>query len=250
LGSGAAAAAASESEAEEELELAAARRANECAALEIAALNERAVAEKWQRTSAASSSPSLRLPRAGRPTARSGCCASTAVGIAAGETIVGGGQQGLTGRATLAVPFYADFISSEYYRINSGRTAFLPLFFSSAGYGVMIAQQGYGWLTVARAPARSSWNASSTATVELWVTTTPGTPSLALLPTTPRTHPPTTAFSDGSYISPFLCPVCWECTQTFLWRAFYMEGCLFVSVFFCLCYLRNILYNILDNILY
>jgi alpha-D-xyloside xylohydrolase len=100
-------------------------------------------------------------------------------GAAAGETLVGMGEQGLTGRATLALPFDVNFIDSEFYPLNSGRTAFMPLLFSSKGYGVMVAQQGYGWLHIDRAPARSSWNASSTATVEVWITTTPGTPSLA-----------------------------------------------------------------------
>jgi hypothetical protein len=35
-----------------------------------------------------------------------------------------------------------------------------------------------------------------------------------------------------SYISLFLCPVCWDCTRTFLWRTFYVEDCLL-----CLSYL-------------
>jgi alpha-D-xyloside xylohydrolase len=96
-----------------------------------------------------------------------------AAGVGAGETLVGGGQLGLTGRATLALPFEADYVASEYYRINSGRTALLPLFFSSAGYGVMVAQQGYGNLRVDRAPNTSAFNAYSTATVELWITTVP-----------------------------------------------------------------------------
>lgn len=100
-------------------------------------------------------------------------------GAGAGETLVGMGEQGLTGRATLELPFEVNYIDSEYYGYNSGRTAFMPLLFSSAGYGVMAAQQGYGWLRVDRAPGVSSWNASSTATVELWVTTTPGTPAMA-----------------------------------------------------------------------
>jgi hypothetical protein len=63
-------------------------------------------------------------------------------GAAAGETMVGMGEQGLTGRATLALPFEVNYIDSEYYGYNSGRTAFMPLLFSSAGYGVMAAQQG------------------------------------------------------------------------------------------------------------
>lgn len=102
-----------------------------------------------------------------------------AVGAGATEVLTGMGEQGLTGRATLQTPFDVNYIDSEYYGYNSGRTAFMPLYFSSAGYGVMVAQQGYGWLRVDRAPALSSFNASSTATVEVWITTTPDTPSFA-----------------------------------------------------------------------
>jgi alpha-D-xyloside xylohydrolase len=102
-----------------------------------------------------------------------------ATGVSTSETLVGMGEQGLTGRETLAIPYTVNYIDSEYYGYNAGRTAFLPLYFSSAGYGVMIAQQGYGFLRVDRAPYSSAFNASSTATFELWITTTPGTPVFA-----------------------------------------------------------------------
>ena len=102
-----------------------------------------------------------------------------ALGVSMSETLVGMGEQGLTSRETLAVPYTVNYIDSEYYGYNTGRTAFLPLYFSTAGYGIMIAQQGYGWLRVDRAPYFSAFNASSTATVELWITTTPGTPVFA-----------------------------------------------------------------------
>ena len=69
-------------------------------------------------------------------------------------------------------------------------------------------------------------------------TTTLDMLSLRLPPSFPcvtRTPPATIAFSNGSYLSdssfsPFLCPVCWERTRTFLQRAFRVEGC-----FFCVC---------------
>ena len=98
------------------------------------------------------------------------------LGHAQGETLVGMGEQGLTGRVTLEQPFYRDFIESEYYGYNSGRQAFMPQYFSSAGYGFVLAQPGYGWLRVDVAPYESAYNASSSATIDLWITTTPGTP--------------------------------------------------------------------------
>lgn len=95
-------------------------------------------------------------------------------GRAADETLVGMGEQGLSGRATLERPFARTFVDTEYYAYNSGRQAFMPVYFSSKGYGVVIAQQGYGFLRVDVAPNDSAYNASSTATVDMWITTTPG----------------------------------------------------------------------------
>lgn len=100
-------------------------------------------------------------------------------GHAAGETFVGAGEQGLTGRVTLATPFKRNYIDAEWYGLNQGRQAFLPLFFSSAGYGIMITSPGYGWLSIDEAPNTSSFNASSVATVDLWITTTSSTPIFA-----------------------------------------------------------------------
>ena len=101
-------------------------------------------------------------------------------GHAAGESLVGGGEQGLTGRVVLEQPFSRDYIDSEYYGYNQGRQAFLPLVFSAtAGWGLMYATPGYGSLRMDVAPYTSVLNSSSAATVELWLTTTPGTPALA-----------------------------------------------------------------------
>ena len=95
-------------------------------------------------------------------------------GRAADETLVGGGEQGLSGRVALERPFTRDYADTEYYGYNQGRQAFLPLYMSSKGYMFVLAQQGYGSLRVDVAPAASAYNASSTATVDLWLSTTPG----------------------------------------------------------------------------
>ena len=100
-------------------------------------------------------------------------------GHAAGESMVGGGEQGLTGRVVLEQPFERTYVDTEYYGYNQGRQAFLPLVFSSAGYGFMASNPGYGWLRVDVAPNPSVLNASSIETVDIWITTTPGTPVYA-----------------------------------------------------------------------
>ena len=100
-------------------------------------------------------------------------------GHAQGETLVGMGEQGTRPRVALEQPFERVFIDTEYYRLNQGRQALLPLYFSSAGYGLMLAQPGYGWLRVDAAPNMSAYSAESSATIDLWVTTTPGTPEFS-----------------------------------------------------------------------
>jgi hypothetical protein len=55
------------------------------------------------------------------------------------ETLVGMGEQGLTGRVTLQFPFNRVFSDTEFYPYNQGRQAFFPLYFSSSGYGVLFA---------------------------------------------------------------------------------------------------------------
>jgi alpha-glucosidase (family GH31 glycosyl hydrolase) len=102
------------------------------------------------------------------------------------EVFVGGGEQGTRRRVTLEENFGRDYADTEYYGYNSGRQAFLPLFFSSVGYGFMNAQPGYGHMqwqsAVAGAPLatpgvqQSVFNASSIKVVDVWFTTTPGTP--------------------------------------------------------------------------
>jgi hypothetical protein len=89
------------------------------------------------------------------------------------------GEQGTRPRVALEQPFERVFIDTEYYRLNQGRQALLPLYFSSAGYGLMLAQPGYGWLRVDAAPNTSAYSAESSATIDLWVTTTPGTPEFS-----------------------------------------------------------------------
>lgn len=95
-------------------------------------------------------------------------------GAAAGETLVGMGEQGLTGTVALARPFQRVYTDAEYYPENEGRQALMPMYLSSRGYGLVVAQQGYGFLRVDDAPADSVFNASSTATLDIWITTTPG----------------------------------------------------------------------------
>lgn len=95
-------------------------------------------------------------------------------GRAADETLVGMGEQGLSDHVALERPFSRVFVDSEYYGYNSGRQAFMPVYFSSKGYGVVVAQQGYGFLRVDVEPYFSAFNASSTETVDIWITTTPG----------------------------------------------------------------------------
>ena len=102
------------------------------------------------------------------------------------EVFVGGGEQGTRRRVTLEENFGRDYADTEYYGYNSGRQAFLPLFFSSVGYGFMNAQPGYGHMqwqsAVEGAPLatpgvqQSVFNASSIKVVDVWFTTTPGTP--------------------------------------------------------------------------
>jgi hypothetical protein len=102
------------------------------------------------------------------------------------EVFVGGGEQGTRRRVTLEENFGRDYADTEYYGYNSGRQAFLPLFFSSVGYGFMNAQPGYGHMqwqsAVAGAPLatpgvqQSVFNASSIKVVDVWFTTTPDTP--------------------------------------------------------------------------
>lgn len=106
------------------------------------------------------------------------------------EVWAGGGEQGTRRGVLLEENFGRDYADTEYYGFNSGRQAFLPLFFSSKGYGVMNAQPGYGFMQLqsAAAPtagavidprsgiAQSVFNASSIAVVDFWFTTTPGTP--------------------------------------------------------------------------
>jgi alpha-D-xyloside xylohydrolase len=100
-------------------------------------------------------------------------------GHAQGESLVGMGEQGLSGRVTLEQPFERSYQDTEFYPSNQGRQAFMPLYFSSAGYGVMMAQPGYGWLRVDASPSVSVFNASSQATLDMWITTTPSTPVYA-----------------------------------------------------------------------
>ena len=106
-------------------------------------------------------------------------------GYSAGEVWVGAGEQGTRPRVTLEQNFGRDYADTEYYGYNSGRQAFLPLFFSSLGYGLMNAQPGYGHMQLQQASASASgagpqsvFNASSIAVVDFWFTTTPGTPVL------------------------------------------------------------------------
>ena len=94
-------------------------------------------------------------------------------GRASDETLVGMGEQGLSDHVALERPFERSFVDTEYYGYNSGRQAFMPVYFSSRGYGLVVAQQGYGFLRVDVAPYFSAFNASSTATVDMWITTTP-----------------------------------------------------------------------------
>ena len=64
-------------------------------------------------------------------------------GHGVGESLVGGGEQGLTGHVVLEQPFERNYIDAEYYGYNSGRQAFLPLFFSAThGWGLMHATPG------------------------------------------------------------------------------------------------------------
>jgi alpha-glucosidase (family GH31 glycosyl hydrolase) len=97
------------------------------------------------------------------------------------EAFVGMGEQGLTGRATLQLPFFRDFQETEFYPNNTGRQAFMPLFFSTAGYGAMLSAPSYGWLRLAAAGGAggSAYNSSCLRTLELWLTVTPGDPVLA-----------------------------------------------------------------------
>lgn len=104
---------------------------------------------------------------------------ATFAGAATSEIFVGAGEQGLAGHAVLEMPFMRDFADTEYYGYNHGSQAFLPLFFSSAGYGVMVAQQGYGHLTLSRAPDVTAFNATAARVFDMWITTTPGTPVFA-----------------------------------------------------------------------
>lgn len=101
------------------------------------------------------------------------------LGHANGESLFGMGEQGTTGRVTLEQPFNRVFTDTEYYAFNQGRQAFFPWYLSSAGYGMMLAQPGYGWLRVDVAPYFSAFNASSTETIDFWLTTTPGNPVYA-----------------------------------------------------------------------
>ena len=95
-------------------------------------------------------------------------------GRANDETLVGMGEQGLSNHVALERPFERVYVDTEYYAYNSGRQAFMPVYFSSKGYGVVVAQQGYGFLRVDVEPYSSAVNASSTQTVDMWITTTPG----------------------------------------------------------------------------
>jgi len=91
---------------------------------------------------------------------------------------VGGGEQGTRPRTTLESPFQRDYADTEYYGYNSGRQAFIPLFFSSRGFGFLNAQPGYGFLNLnpSSSGQQSVFNASSIRVVDFWFTCTPNTP--------------------------------------------------------------------------
>jgi len=98
-------------------------------------------------------------------------------GPAQSETLVGFGEQGLTGRVTAQFPFQRSFADTEFYAYNQGRQAFFPLYFSSAGYGLMFALPSYGWLNVDHQSADgAAINSSSVRVFDMWITTTATTP--------------------------------------------------------------------------
>ena len=98
------------------------------------------------------------------------------------EVFVGGGEQGLSNRVTLESPFARNYADTEYYGYNMGRQAFVPLFFSTRGYGFLTANPGYGTVDIEPAPKETILNASSIKVVDIWVTTTPGTPVTGAAP--------------------------------------------------------------------
>ena len=95
------------------------------------------------------------------------------------ETLVGMGEQGLTGRVTLQFPFYRVFQDAEYYPENQGRQAFFPLYFSSAGYGALFALPSYGWLNLDHGPNNFVVNSTSLRVLDMWITCSPDTPIYA-----------------------------------------------------------------------
>jgi alpha-D-xyloside xylohydrolase len=94
------------------------------------------------------------------------------------EIWFGGGEQGTRPQVILESPFTRDYADSEYYGYNAGRQAFIPLFFSTLGYGILNAQPGYGQLSLSPSSSNqpSFFNASSIRVVDFWFTTTPSTP--------------------------------------------------------------------------
>ena len=97
-------------------------------------------------------------------------------GPAPAETLVGMGEQGLTGRVTLQFPFNRVFQDTEYYPYNQGRQAFFPLYFSSAGYGALFSLPSYGWLNLDHGASNFVVNSSSVRVLDVWITCTPDTP--------------------------------------------------------------------------
>jgi hypothetical protein len=89
-------------------------------------------------------------------------------GHGADEVFVGGGEQGLSNRVVLESPFVRDYADTEYYGYNMGRQAFLPLFFSTRGYGFLTANPGYGMINIDQAPKETVLNASSVQVVDIW----------------------------------------------------------------------------------
>ena len=100
-------------------------------------------------------------------------------GPAQTETLVGMGEQGLTGRVTLQFPFNRVFQDTEYYPYNQGRQAFFPLYFSSAGYGALFSLPSYGWLNLDHGASNFVVNSSSVRVLDVWITCSPDTPVYA-----------------------------------------------------------------------
>ena len=99
-------------------------------------------------------------------------------GPSADETLVGMGERGLDDTVVLPLPFHREVWEAEYYAFNEGRSAFLPLWFSSLGVGTMLTMSSYGSVKLDRGGA-TTLNSSSVRCLEVWVTVTPDTPVYA-----------------------------------------------------------------------